>query len=128
MLIIVFVAVAAILLLQGTGAIPLASVGGSLVIAAVYFAAALAVAIHEAWTHKRGVLGWLLNLVLSFVGAFLGAQLGGFLMVTILGATGQLQGSLARTGGPLFAVALVGGLLAAILGAWGALQIVKRWR
>jgi hypothetical protein len=50
------------------------------------------------------------------------------LMVLLLGALGTVEGSLARTGGALFSVALVGGLLATILGAWGALRLIKRWR
>ncbi|KRR14976.1 hypothetical protein [Bradyrhizobium valentinum] len=70
---IVLIAVIGILLLQLTGSIPLDSVGGSMVIALAFFAAALVVAIHEAWTKKRGVLGWIVNIVVSFVGAFLAA-------------------------------------------------------
>lgn len=127
-LIIIVIAVGAILLLQGTGGIPQASVGGPLTIAAVYFAATLAVAIHEAWTNKRGVVGWIVNLLVSFVGAFIAAQAGGMLMVMLLGAFGNMEGSLARTGGPLFSVALVGGMLVTILGAWGALRLIKLWR
>jgi hypothetical protein len=128
MLIIIVMAVGAILLLQTAGGIPRASVGGSLTIAVVYIAAALAVAIHEAWTNRRGVVGWVVNLLVSFVGAFVAAQAGGMAMVLLLGAIGNVEGSLARTGGPLFSVALVGGVLATIFGAWGALQITNRWR
>lgn len=128
MLIIIVMAVGAILLLQTAGGIPRASVGGPLTIAVVYIAAALAVAIHEAWTNRRGVVGWVVNLLVSFVGAFVAAQAGGMAMVLLLGATGNVEGSLARTGGPLFSIALVGGVLATIFGAWGALQITNRWR
>jgi hypothetical protein len=56
---IVLIAVIGILLLQLTGAIPLDSVGGSMVIALAFFAGALAVAIHEAWTKKRVCLAGL---------------------------------------------------------------------
>ena len=49
-----------------------------------YIAAALAVGIHEAWTQKRGVLGWIVNIVVSFVGAFVAAPLGGMVVVMIL--------------------------------------------
>jgi hypothetical protein len=45
---------------------------------------ALAAGIHEAWAKKRGVPGWIANIVISFVGAFLAAQLGGMVMVMIL--------------------------------------------
>ena len=125
---IVLVAVIGILLLQLTGSIPMASVGGPMVIALAFFTAALAVAIHEAWTMKRGALGWLLNVLVAFAGAFVGAQLGGMVVAMVLSAVGQVQGSLARTGGALFSVALAGGMLATILGSWGALRIVNRWR
>lgn len=121
-------AVLGILVLQWTGSIPLESVGGSLVIALAFFAAALAVGVHEAWTKKRGVIGWIVNIFASFVGAFVAAQLGGMAMVVILGLVANLDGSLAKTGGPVMSVALAGGMLAAILGSWGALQIVNRWR
>ena len=41
---------------------------------------------------------------------------------------GDGSGSLAATGGPRFAAALAGGMLVTLLGAWGALWIVNRWR
>ena len=74
---IALIAVIGILLLQATGSIPLASVGGSLTIGFAFIAAALAVGIHEAWTKKRGVPGWIVNILVSFVGAFVVAPLGG---------------------------------------------------
>ncbi len=125
---ITLLAVIGILLLQWTGSIPLASVGGSMVIALAFFAAALAVAVHEAWTKKRGVIGWIVNIVVTFVGAVVAAQLGGMIMVMLLGAIVDVDGSLAKTGGPVMSVALAGGIVATILGSWGALQIVNRWR
>jgi uncharacterized membrane protein YeaQ/YmgE (transglycosylase-associated protein family) len=45
-----------------------------------YLVAALAVGIHEAWTKKRGVPGWIVNIVVSFVGALVAAPLGGMVM------------------------------------------------
>ena len=74
--IILLIAVAGVLLLHLTGAIPLSSVGGPMVIALAVFCATLAVAIFEAWTKRRGVLGWIVNIVTSFVGTFVAAQLG----------------------------------------------------
>lgn len=124
---IALIAVIGILLLQWTGSIPLASVGGSMTIGLAYIAAALAVGIHEAWTQKRGVLGWIVNIVVSFLGGFLAAQLGGMVIGIVLSAVNPGR-SLAATGGPLFSVALAGGMLVTLLGAWGALQIVNRWR
>ena len=125
---IALIAVTGILLLQWTGSIPLASVGGSLTVGFAYIAAALAVGIHEAWTKRRGVLGWIVNLVVSFVGVFVGAQLGGLLLVIILSLVANVDGSVAKTGGLVMSVALAGGMLFSLLGAWGALQIVNRWR
>jgi len=121
------IAVIGILFLQWTGSIPLASVGGSLTIGFAYIAAALAVGIHEAWTQKRGVLGWIVNIVVSFVGVFVAAQLGGIVIVMLLSPF--MDGSsLAKAGGAVMSVALAAGMLVSLLGAWGALWIVNRWR
>ncbi len=128
MKIIALIAVIGILVLQAAGAIPLASVGGPLTIGLVFIAAALAVGIHEAWTEKRGVLGWIVNIVVSFVGALVGAQLGGFVIVMLLSLTGMMEGSIAKTGGLPMSFALAGGMLATLAGACGALWIVNRWR
>lgn len=124
---IVLIAVIGILLLQFTGSIPLSSVGGAMTIAAAIFAAVLAVGIHDAWTHKRGVLGWIVSLVVVLVGAFVIAPLGGFVMVMLLSPF--MDGtSIAAAGGPLMAVALAGQMLITLLGAWGALWVVNKWR
>lgn len=128
MLYIVLAAVIGILLLQASNAIPLASVGGSLTIGFCFLVAALAVGIHEAWTKHRGVFGWIVNVVISFVGALAGAQIGGTVLVGLIGATMDVHGSLARTGGLAMSAALAGGMLATLIGAWGALWIVNRWR
>jgi len=121
------IAVIGILFLQWTGSIPLASVGGSLTIGLAYIVAALAVGIHEAWTQKRGVLGWIVNIVVSFVGVFVAAQLGGIVIVMLLSPF--MDGSsLAKAGGAVMSVALAAGMLVSLLGAWGALWIVNRWR
>ena len=127
MRIIVLIAVIGILLLQSSDGIPPGSVGGSMTIGFAYLAAALAVAIHEAWTKRRGVLGWIVNIVVSFVGVFLAAPLGGLVIVVILSPFMD-RSSLAATGGAVMSAALVGGMLVALLSSWGALQIVNRWR
>lgn len=128
MLYIALAAVTGILLLQASDAIPLASVGGSLTIGFCFLVAGLAVGTHEAWTKQRGVLGWIVNVVVSFIGALAGAQLGGLVLVGLIGAVMDVHGSLARMGGVAMSAALVGGMLATLLGAWGALWIVNRWR
>src|SRR5581483_3267558 len=125
---IALIAVIGILLFQASGAIPLASVGGPLTIGAAFIAAALAVGIHEAWTQKRGALGWIVNIAVSFAGALVGAQAGGFVIVMLFGLTGTMDGSIAKTGGLAMSFALAGGMLATLMGAWGALWVVNRWR
>ena len=128
------IAVIAIVLLQYSGAVPQSSVGGPMTLAIVFLGAAMAVGIHEAWTNKRGVLGWIVSIVVSIVGAFLASQLGELLFVLILmlvnlvaplAPTGT---SLAAAGGPLLYVSLAGMMLFMLLGSWTALQIVNRWR
>ena len=125
---IMLIAVIGIVLLQLSGAIPLSSVGGPLTIALAFFVAALAVAIHEAWTKKRGVLGWIVNIVVVFVGVFLAAQLGGMVMVIMLSPFMDGSPSLAAAGGLLMSVALAGQMVITLLGSWAALQLVNRWR
>jgi hypothetical protein len=125
---IVLIAVIGILLLQSTGAIPLDSVGGAMVIAMAVLVGTLAVAIHEAWTKKRGVLGWMVNIVVSFVGAFLVAPLGGMVMVMLLLPFMDGSSSLAAAGGPQMSIALAGQMAITLLGSWGALWLVNRWR
>ena len=125
MMYIALIAVIGILLLQWTGSIPLASVGGSMTIGFAFIAGALAIGIHEAWTKKRGVLGWIVNIVVSFVGAFVAAPIGGMVIGIMLSDGSR---SLAATGGPRFSVALAGGMLVTLLGSWGALWLVNRWR
>ncbi len=127
MKIIAFIAIAGLLLLQVSGLIPMSSVEGPLVIALVVFGAAIAVGLHEAWTEKRGVLGWLLNIVIALVSAFFAAQAGGMLMVVLLKPFMD-QASLAASGGGVMAAALVGAMATTLLGVWAALRLVKRWR
>ncbi len=124
MIYIAAIGVAAILLLQATGMIPLSSVGGPLTIGAVIIGIILAVAIHEAWTQRRGPVGWIVNLVVALVGGMLGAQLGGFVAAMIL----PTSGSLAAAGGVVFSIALVVSVLSVIAGAFAAIQLVNRWR
>lgn len=127
------IAVAAILLLQASGAVPDSSVGGPMTLALAFFAAALAVGIHEAWVNKRGVLGWILNVVVSLAGAFLAAEVGNLIFESLLifvakVTPGLLQGPLATAQPLLFYVALAAMMLLILLGAWSALKFVSRWR
>jgi hypothetical protein len=125
MVYIVLIAVIGILLLQAS--VPLSGVGGAMTIGLAILAAVPAVGIHEAWTKNRGVLGWIVNIVVSLVGAYLVAPFGGMAVMLILSPFMDAA-SLAATGGSVMYVALAGGMVVTLLGAWGALQIVNRWR
>jgi hypothetical protein len=125
---ITLIAVIAIVLLQFSGAVPQSSVGGPLTIALVILAAALAVGIHEAWSKKRGVLGWIVSIVASLAGAFLAAGEFSDMVIGPILALLNLGGSLAATGGPLLYVFLAGHMILTLLGSWVALWIVNRWR
>lgn len=124
---ITLIAVVAILLLQLTGAVPQSSVGGPMTLALLFLLAALAVGIHEAWSNKRGVVGWIVSIVAALVGAFLAVSLGGMFMETML-QYANLQGSLAETQHPLLYLASAGMMLFTLLGSWIALWIVNRMR
>src|SRR5215204_2845849 len=104
MIYIVLVAVTAIVLLQSSGAVPQSSVGGPITIALVVFAATRAVGIQEAWTNGRGVLGWIVSIVVAVVGAFAAAPLAGMVMVLVVALLNPGGGSslAAAIGGPLF--------------------------
>lgn len=123
---IVPIAVIAIILLELSGAVPQSSVGGPMTRALVFLVAALAVGIHEAWSNKRGVLGWIVNIPVSLVGAFLAAELGNLILEPIL--THLNVGSLAETRHPLLYVTEAGMMLLMLFGSWLALQIVNRFR
>lgn len=128
MIYVVAAAVLGIVLLQASGAIPASSVGGPMTIALALFAGALAIAIHEAWARKRGVLGWIVNLVVSLVGAFLIAPFAGMIMALTLSPFMDGAGSLAAAGGPLLYVSLAGVMIMTLLGSWLALWLVNKWR
>lgn len=124
---IVPIAVVAVLLLHSAGAFASEGVGGAMTIGLVLLAATPAVAIHEAWTKNRGVVGWIVNIVVAFVGAFAAAPIGG-LVVAIALAPFADASSLAATGGAVMAVALAGMTVVTLLGSRLALSIVNRWR
>jgi hypothetical protein len=126
MIYIAVVTVIGMLLLLASGAIS-GSVGGSLTVGFALILAALAVGIHEAWTMKRGALGWIVNMFVSILGVTLIAPLGGAAVALILSpfASGS---SLAASGGGVMSLALIGMTGIVLAGAWGALWVVNRWR
>ena len=124
---IALIAVIAILLLQASGAVPQSSVGGPMTLAVVFFAAVVAVGMHEAWLNKRGVLGWIGSIAVAFVGAFVAAEIGNLIFELILVLL-HFEGALVTSGGSLLYVSLAGMMLIMLLGSWTALRIVSRWR
>lgn len=125
---IALLSVIGVLVLQATGAIPMSSVGGPMVIAMVGFAATFAVAIHEAWRMKRGVLGWILNIVVTFFGVVVFAPFGSLVLVPILSPFMTGGGSFAAEGGPVMTLALAGMMGIVVLSAWGSLWFLNLLR
>ncbi len=120
-------AVAAILFLEFSGAVPQSSVGGPMTLALVFFTAALAVGIREAWLNKRGVFGWIVSIIVALVGAFVAAEVGNLVFEAMLGLM-HFEGSLVQTQHPLLYVSLAGMMLLMLFGSWLALRVVGRMR
>ncbi len=125
------IAVAVIILIQWSGAVPKSSVGGAMTVAIVFLAAALTVGIHEAWTNKRGVLGWIVNIAAVLAGFIVAGLLGGEIVDLVMGMAAphlNIEGSLAETRHPLLYILSAAMMLFILLGSWLALQFVNRWR
>ena len=127
MRLIILIAVTTILLLELSDALPKSSVGGPMAMMMIVFLAVLALGLYEAWSQKRGVLGWLVSIVASVVGGFLGAAVASVILGTLLSYL-SLGVALAETQHPLRYIASAGMMLLALLGSWIALQIVNRYR
>lgn len=124
---IALVAVTAILLLDFADATPKSSVGGPLTMLLISLLAMLALGLYEAWSQKRGVLGWIVSIVASFVGGSAGIIAGGMVMEVMIPYL-NLEGSLAASRHPMRYVSSAGMILLTLLGSWIALQIVNRLR
>lgn len=111
--------------------IPAGSVGGAMTFTLIFLIAALAVGVYDAWSARRGVLGWIVSLVVAFIGGLIGAAAGAFVMemaMPLLASMGSLSGSLMQTGGPLLYLAINAQMLFTLFGAWFALGLVNKWR
>lgn len=124
---ITLIAVIAILLLELTDALPKSSVGGPMTMMMIVFLAVLALGLYEAWSQKRGVVGWIVSIVASVVGGFLGAVVASSILGTILSYL-NLGVPLVETQHPVRYIASAGMMLLALLGSWIALQIANRFR
>lgn len=131
MKLIALAAVVGVILLQLLATVPHSSVGGPMMLVFAFMLAALAAGIHEAWTMKRGVMGWIVSIVAALAGAIVAGLVGGSLVDTVMGVAAQaldLQGSLAETKHPLLYVLSAAMMLLMLFGSWLALQIVNRMR
>jgi uncharacterized membrane protein len=93
----------------------------------IVFLTMFAVGLYEAWSKKRGVLGWIVNIVASVIGGFVAVILGSMAMEMILPHL-QLEGSLASSGHPLLYISSAGMAILTVLGSWITLQIINRFR
>jgi hypothetical protein len=121
------IAVATILLLELSDALPKSSVGGPMAMLMIFFLALLALGLYEAWSQRRGLLGWIVSIVASVVGGFLGTVMASMFLGTILSYL-NLGGPLAASQHPMRYIGSAGMMLLALLGSWIALQIVSRYR
>lgn len=133
MKIIAIVAFIAIVALQFSGALPKASVGGAMAMAIPYLLAAIATGMHEAWSQKRGVIGWIVSTAAAFVGGILGSLATSFVvdaLMTTLVMSGlvTVEGSLMETHHPLLFIISALLLAGTMLGSWLGLQAVNRFR
>jgi uncharacterized membrane protein YeaQ/YmgE (transglycosylase-associated protein family) len=117
--------VVAMLLLAFSG--PKSSVGGPMAMMLIVFLAMLAVGLYEAWSEKRGPLGWIVNIILSVIGGFVAVSFGGMATEKILSLL-QFQGSLASSHHPLFYISSAAMAILTVLGSWIPLQIANRFR
>ena len=124
---ITLVGVIGILLIDFAGGIPKSSVGGPLTFLLILFLAMLAVGLHDAWSNKRGVLGWIVSIVCSVIGGFLAVILGGLVIEPIFPLL-ELDGPLATSQHPMRYILSAGVMLLTLFGSWVALQIVNRFR
>lgn len=127
MKIIALLALLTVTLIGFGGAIPQSSVGGPMTLLMVFLLVALIVGLYEAWSKKRGVLGWIVSIIAAVVGGILGAAAGSPLFDALLTII-KPQGALFETRSPLLFVFLNGQMIFTLLGSWIALWLVNRFR
>jgi hypothetical protein len=127
MRIIILIAVIAMLLLELSDAVPKSSVGGPMTMMMIVFLAVLVLGLYEAWSQKRGAMGWIVSIVAAVVGGFIGSVVASVILGMVLSYL-SLGVPLVETQHPVRYIASAGMMLLALLGSWTALQIVNRSR
>lgn len=122
---ITLIAIVAVVLFDFIGAIPNSSVGGPLTLMLIVFVAMVAMGIADAWSHRRGVLGWIVSLVTAIVGGFAGATVAGMVMEFIIPSL-QLDGSLAEWQHPFRYLGSAGMMILVLFGSRLGLWLVNR--
>ncbi len=123
MKIIALLAVIAMLLLDLIG--PKSSVGGPLTDMLVVMIIMLSVGIYDAWSKRRGPLGWIVSIVASVIGGLVAISLVGMAMDAILTQI-HFQGRLATSHHPMRYISEAGMAIFTVLGSWIALEIMDR--
>lgn len=100
----------------------LAAMEKALLLMVVLICAAVAVGIYEAWSRKRGVLGWIVSIVVSVAGGLAGSFLSSVSLEALITAVGERTAPLVQLLG-LPAMAIV-----VLLCSWVALRLVSRFR
>ena len=131
MKIITLIAMVTATLIVASGTLPKGSVGGSMALALIFLGAAVAAGLYEAWSMKRGVVGWIVSIAVAFVGGLIGAFVGAMILeslIVLLLPLMKFEGSLMAAGNlPLYA-GVNAQMIFTMLGAWLALRLVNRWR
>lgn len=92
--------------------------------ALLFLCGTLAVGIYEAWSNKRGVLGWIVSLGTSVVGGTVGGM---GLGMAAMAAVATMSKGLSPEWAELDAsVGLVATIIGMLVGSWLALRIVNR--
>ena len=125
MRIIIVIAVVAMVLIDLSDALPKSSVGGPMTMMMIVMLAVVALGLYDAWSQRRGVLGWIASIAAAVVGGFLGAAVASGILGTMLSYL-NLGVPLVESQHPLRYIASAGMMLLAMLGAWIALQFVGR--
>ena len=103
------------------------SVGGPMTELLIGFLTMWSVGIYEAWSEKRGPLGWALSVFVAFIGGFIGISLFGMALERIMTLV-HFEGVLATSNHPLRYIAMVGMPIFTVLGAWLPLKLINRLR